>query len=257
MRRPSLFLLFAFAGFGIFGCSAKDDTIDTTDASDSVADSNELEEPVLDSDDPVGRVLVLPLYDPLKRCLMPATEIGRFDSNPDGTFKDCGKIEICYQRPDGILAYHDQDCVHGSNFRANWTRMEYSDLGPCESLKRLRDTMKACPNTTCAFARDVTIDTARGCATAIESKGCRDTLGAPTACFCKGESVFVAANPKMMTAPPSGYTACDGTDPCNKALMLADTVKGCAVMSDAGVDASSDAASDVSSDVSSDVTEGG
>jgi hypothetical protein len=248
MRRPGFLLFFAFA---FFGCSSKEDNVASTDAGeDVVLDSNDFEEPVFDSDDPLGRVLILPLYDPVKRCMMPATEIGHFDQNPDGTMKACGDIEVCYTRPDGILAYHNKDCVHGSNFRANWKASEYSDLGPCEVVKRLSlTTIKECPNTSCVFARDVTIDTARSCATAIESKGCRDVFGAPTSCFCNGTSAFVAANPKMSTAPPSGYTACDmSNDVCKKALAVVDTVKGCATMTttDAGADVMTDATTDVS-----------
>lgn len=238
MLRPASWIFLGLA-VSACGCSSKEDPVAVDDSAvDSIADVSDFEEPVFDSNDPLGRVLVLPLFDPTKRCILPATEIGHFDQNADGTIKDCGAIEICYQRPDGILAYHTQDCVHGSNFRANWTRLIYSDLGPCEPIKRLQFKLKECPNVTCAFARDVTIDTSRGCATAIETKGCRDALGAPTSCFCNGTTAFVAADPKS-TSAPAGFTACDSTnDVCKKALATADTVKGCAVSTtDAGADA--------------------
>ena len=245
MGRTASLVLLTLAGFSP-ACSSKEDKVATEDAAvDSVADVADFEEPVFDSDDPLGRVLILPLFDPIKRCIMPATEIGHFDQNADGTIKTCGDLEVCYQRPDGILAYHDKDCVHGSNFRANWNRQPYSDLGPCESLKRLQFTLKECPNNSCIFARDVTIDTTLGCATAIVSKGCRDAFGPPTGCFCNGSQAFVGANPKSPSTPPAGYTACDASnDACKKALAMADTVKGCmTAVSDAGADAT-DGASD-------------
>jgi hypothetical protein len=244
MRRPAPWTFLALVAFAPFApaCSSKEDPVAVEDsAADSVLeDISDFEEPVFDSSDPLGRVLVLPLFDPIKRCTLPVTEIGHFDQNPDGTIAECGAVEVCYQRPDGILAYHTQDCVHGSNFRANWTRLVYSDLGPCEPIKRLQFSIKSCPTMSCTFARDVTVDTALGCATAIESKGCRDTFGAPTACFCNGTMAFVAANPKSPTAPPAGYTACDATnDACKKALAMVDTVKGCATSSlDGGIDSS-------------------
>lgn len=229
------------------GCSSSDSPDTAVDSGDSgLEDIPPFEEPVFDSDDPLGRVLVLPLFDPLKRCLMPATEIGHFDQNETGGIAECAPIEICYVRPDGILAYHDKDCVHGSNFRANWNRTIYSDLGPCEPIKRIQFDMKECPNPSCTFARDVTIDSAKSCATAIVSKGCRDKLGTPTKCFCDGAgNVFVGANAAAPGTPPSGFTSCDGTAECTKALGMVDTVKGCAIVStDAGVDASGDATVD-------------
>jgi hypothetical protein len=215
------------------------------------------EAPTLDADDPLGRVLVLPLYDPLKRCLYPVTEIGNYDEGPDGGIAPCGDIEVCYVRPDGILAYHNKDCVHPPNFKANWKREIYSDLGPCEPLKHLGDTviMKDCPNMSCTYARDVVVDTTKGCATAIATKGCRDTFGKPTTCACDGMgNAFVAANPSGGTAPPAGFTACDSTnDACKKALAIVDTVKGCAIPTpmDAGTDAS-DAKTDAVTDASAD-----
>ncbi len=204
------------------------------------------EEPELEGG--FGSVLVLPLYDPLKRCLLPVTEIGSYDELPDGGIAPCGDVEVCYVRPDGILAYHSKDCVHPPNFKANWKREVYSDLGPCEPLKHLQDTivLKECPNMSCTYARDVVIDTAKSCATAITTKGCRETFGKPTACACDGKgNAFVAANPTGGTAPPAGFTACGSSDPaCAKALAMVDTVKGCALPPpmDAGTDATPDAA---------------
>lgn len=219
-------------------CSSNDPPAATEDAvSDALEDIPPFEEPVFDSDDPLGRVLVLPLFDPVRRCLMPPTEIGHFDQDDAGKIAECPNIEICYVRPDGILAYHNKDCVHGTNFRANWSRTIYSDLGPCEPLKRIQFDMKDCPNMSCVFARDVTIDVARGCATAITSKGCRDKLGTPTKCFCDGAgSVWIGANAASPGAPPAGFTSCDGTADCTKALGMVDTVKGCTFSTDAGTD---------------------
>ncbi len=212
------------------------------------------EAPELDGNDPLGRVLVLPLYDPLKRCVLPVTEIGSYDEAPDGGIAPCGDLEVCYVRPDGILAYHNKDCVHPPNFKANWKREVYSDLGPCEPIKNLADTVviKECPNMSCTLARDITIDTVKNCATAIKSRGCRETFGKPTSCFCDGAgNVFLPANPSAATTPPAGFTACTSGDAaCAKALAVVDTVKGCDLPApaDAGPDAA-DVATDAVTDV--------
>lgn len=202
-----------------------------------------------------GRVLVLRLYDPVKRCFLTPTEIGNFRDGKDGA-PVCDPGEVCYERPDGILAYHKEDCVPEGRFRASWNKSAYSDLGPCEPIKRLIDkfdVIKECPNTSCIVARDVVVDTAKGCATAMESKGCRSTFGAPTKCFCNGALAWVPADSKSTAAPPAGFTTCDAaSDPCKKALSLADTVKGCAVEPDAGVDAPVDAPTDSATDATTD-----
>jgi hypothetical protein len=244
MRRALLSFASVVFCFGPIACSSTDPPAATGDAGDDVVleDIPPFEEPVFDSDDPLGRVLVLPLFDPVRRCLIPATEIGHFDQDDAGKIAECAPIEICYVRPDGILAYHNVDCVHGSNFRANWNRTTYSDLGPCEPLKRIQFDMKECPNASCTFARDVVIDTTKSCATAITSKGCRDKLGTPTKCFCNGSgSVFIGANATTPGTPPAGFTACDSAPECTKALAIVDTVKGCAVAStDAGTSDATD-----------------
>ncbi len=199
---------------------------------DAAPDVPELEEPIFDSDDPAGRVLLLRIYDPAKRCFGLPTQIGRFDSTEDGKIAPCGPNAVCYVRNDGVLAYHHQDCVHAPNFLANWKPEDYSDLGPCEPIKRLQDTshIKDCPTPSCTWARDVVIDTAASCATAIETKGCRESFGAPTSCFCDGDRVFVPADPAASTVPPAGFAPCDATSTaCKAALDMVDTVKGCAI----------------------------
>jgi hypothetical protein len=184
-----------------------------------------------------GSTLLLRIYYPDMRCYDAPTEIGRVDTYPDGGVAPCGPDESCYRRVDGVLAYHPQDCVHGTNFRANWERLDYSDLGPCEPLKHTAfGVIKDCPMTTCAFARDLVVDTAKGCATAITTKGC--LTAKPTACACDGAgNVFLAAD--ASSTPPSGFTACASTDPaCKKALDAFDTLAGCSASpsSDAGAD---------------------
>lgn len=230
----------ALASACVVACSSSDPQPAPGTVADAAPDVPEHEEPVFDSDDPAGRVLLLRLYEPAKRCFGLPTQIGRFDSTEDGKIAPCGAKAVCYVRADGVLAYHDEDCVHAPNFLANWTPEDYSDLGPCEPIKRMRDTphVKDCPNASCTWARDVLIDTAASCATAIETKGCRETFGEPTSCFCDGDRVFVPADPKGSTAPPSGFTACDDTNAaCKAALAMVDTVKGCAAAtSDAGTD---------------------
>lgn len=220
-------------------CSSDPDSAPVAEAG---ADVPDYEEPVLDAYDPAGRVLILPIYHPDTRCFEDATEIGKLPAGPDGGVRDCLKQEVCYIRADGVLAYHDQDCIEPGDFRANWKRTDYSDLGPCEPIKHAFSQIKQCPNPSCTWARDAIIDTAASCATALETKGCRETFGAPTKCWCSGTKVFVAANEKT-TAPPPSYAVCDGTAACTKALGMVDTVKGCEISTpaDAGTDAPSDA----------------
>jgi hypothetical protein len=228
------------AGSFLSGCSS-DSTSAPSAAVETGPDVPDFEEPVFDADDPAGRVLVLRLYDPAGRCFGLPTEIGRFFATEDGKIAPCKPGAVCYRRPDGVVAYHDQDCVDPTTYRANWTKLPYSDLGPCEPMKALADTtlVKECPAASCVFARDVVIDTAAGCASAITTKGCRDVLGKPTACFCDGVRVFVAADPKSSAAPPPGFSPCDATNAaCKKALEIADAVGGCAASSgDAGPEA--------------------
>ncbi|MBI2396110.1 MAG: hypothetical protein HYV09_41490 [Deltaproteobacteria bacterium] len=258
MRRsaPVTVVLSLLASFALASpaCSSNDPAVSDTDT--GIEDVPAFEEPVFDSDDPAGRVLVLPLYFPDKRCLAPATEIGKFDEGPDGKIAECRKQEVCYERPDGVLAYHDQDCISAGNFRANWKRTDYSDLGPCEPLKHVRDMIKECPNASCTWARDLVFDANKGCATAITTKGCRETFGKPTKCWCDGAgSVFVPADPKSTATPPPSYSPCDATNAdCKKALDVIDTVKGCVIVaSDAGTDAKADGpTSDGATDASSD-----
>jgi len=267
MRRSALvFAVLACAVPLMLPVACSDDAApaQTPDAEVDTGPDVELEDiPQWEAPDSAGLppVLVLPLYEPGKRCFMTATEIGNYDEGPDGGILPCGDLEVCYERPDGILAYHSKDCVHPPNFKANWTRMEYSDLGPCEPIKHLFDSIKECPNMSCTFARDVVIDTAKSCATAITSKGCRETFGKPTSCFCDGMgNVFLPAKPTGGTAPPSGFTACASSDAaCAKALGMVDTVKGCPVppKMDAGTDAKSDAsdATDSASEAAADATD--
>jgi len=243
MSRPASVLL--LATLALSACSSSDDGQPAVDVDSSVADVPDFEEPVFDSDDPAGRVLVLPLYYPDKRCFADPTEIGKFQAGPDGGIKDCAKKEVCYVRPDGVLAYHDQDCIAPGDFRANWKQSDYTDLGPCEPIKHVFSLIKQCPNPSCTWARDVIIDVGAGCATALTTKGCRESFGAPTKCFCDGAGkVFVTADPKSTATPPTSYSPCDATNAdCKKALGMVDTVKGCAVapVTDAGADSSTDA----------------
>lgn len=265
MLRPARALLvFALALTGAAfapACSGGDSDESTPIDTDTGVDVPEFEEPTFDADDPAGRVLILPIYFPDKRCFDPATEIGKLPAGPDGAIADCKKQEVCYVRPDGVLAYHDQDCIQPGDFRANWKRYDYSDLGPCEPIKHAFSLIKSCPNPSCIWARDAVIDTAAGCATALTTKGCRDAFGTATKCWCNGTSVFLPADPKSSATPPPSYTPCDGSAACTKAMLMVDTVKGCEIASDAGTDAasdtSSDAASDASSDVASDASSGG
>ena len=201
---------------------------------------------VFDSDDPFGRVLLLNPYHLDTRCSDKATAIGYFDSTPDGKIAPCLTGERCYVRKDGVVFYAPQDCIHGTNFLMNVDSLPYSDLGPCEPAKHVALLIRECPVSSCTWARDVTVDVSRGCATAITSKGCRDDFGAPTQCFCDSSGhVFVAADPKSSAAPPSGFAACaSSSDACKKALALVDTAVGCPEPSDAGVDAGKDADSD-------------
>lgn len=236
------------------GCSSDPPPAGDEDAAtDTIADTAPFEEPELEGGS--GRVLLLRLYDPVKRCFQIPTEIGNFRDGPDGG-PSCDPGEVCYERPDGILAYHKEDCIPDGRYRAAWTKSTYSDLGPCEPIKRLIDkfdVIKDCPNTSCTLARDVTVDTARGCATAIASKGCRSTFGAPTKCFCNGSLAFVPADPKSTTPAPTGFSACDATsEPCKTAIAQADTVKGCAGVVDAGADATADAPAEAATDAPTD-----
>ncbi|GAC1358473.1 MAG: hypothetical protein NVSMB47_11400 [Polyangiales bacterium] len=211
------------------------------DGTDTGADTGpaipDFDAPILDG--AAGQVVVLVPYDPVTRCFDKPTEIGHYDD--DAGFS-CGTSERCYVRKDGIVYYAAKDCVHGTKFLINVEDRPYTDLGPCEPAKHLDfSTIKGCPNPSCTFARDVTIDTARGCATAIQSRGCRDVVGAPSACFCKGTEVFVSFDGKA-TSGPAGFTACDATvAACKSALGMVDTVAGCPDPADAGPDAASDA----------------
>lgn len=257
-KTPALLTLCAalpLLAFAPAGCSSDNQTAPVTDS--GAIDVPDFEEPVFDADDPAGRVLVLPLYFPDKRCFEPATEIGKFQADAEGKIKDCLKQEVCYVRPDGVLAYHDQDCIAPGDFRANWKRFDYSDLGPCEPIKRAFTLIKSCPNASCTWARDAIIDTTAGCATALTTKGCRDALGAPSKCWCAGTRVFVPADSKSTATPPPSFVPCDGTAQCTKALGMVDTVTGCEVAAptDAGVDSGTDAAPDASS--ASDAATGG
>ncbi|MGZ3423267.1 MAG: hypothetical protein ACXWUG_18515 [Polyangiales bacterium] len=203
---------------------------------DSAPETSEMDSAVVDTGTASGGTLVLRIYDPEQRCYQGPTEIGRVDEYPDGAVAPCAMGESCYRRVDGVLAYHEQDCVHGANFRANWERLAYSDLGPCEPLKHTAfGFIKDCPMTTCDFARDLVVDTVKGCATQITTKGCRTSK--PTACACDGKgNVFLAAD--ATSTVPTGFTACDSTDAaCKKALDAFDTLVGCAPSTgDAGSD---------------------
>jgi hypothetical protein len=247
MRRttPALFVLsVALASFAVApsACSSTP-TAASPEVDAGGVDVPDFEEPAFDADDPAGRVLVLPIYFPDKRCFEPPTEIGKFQAGPDGKIKDCAKQEVCYVRPDGVLAYHDQDCIAPGDFRANWRRLDYSDLGPCEPIKHAFAQVKACPNASCTWARDAVIDTTASCATALTTKGCRDALGPPSRCWCNGASVFVPADSKSTAAPPPSYAPCDGTPECKKALGLVDAVRGCEAIApvDAGAGSAGDA----------------
>lgn len=259
MLRRSCALFFFLSSMPLAACSssgddlpAQDDTglVDSTmQGDDGVADTSRPE-----TVDPGSRVLLLKVFEPTQRCYDLPTEIGNFDELPDGAIAECAPVEVCYVRVDGALAYHTQDCVHGSNFRANWSRLPYSDLGPCEPLKHGDALIKDCPQSTCTFARDAIIDTMRGCATALTTKGCRDKLGAPTSCWCNGAGmVFVPADPKSTATPPPTYAPCDATNAaCKAALAIVDTAKGCEPTDAGTADAASEAATDASGDAATD-----
>lgn len=253
---------FAFActlAFAPAACSSSSGDDNGTDANVDTApqiDTAPYEEPILDG--PPGEIVLLKPYDPVNRCWYgPPTAVGHPDAiNPDGSFV-CGTSERCYARTDGIVFYASKDCVHGTNFLLHIDDEPYSDLGPCEVPKHLDLSKIAdCPNPSCTFARDVVIDLDKGCAEAIDTRDCRDVVGAPTSCMCDPSStnrVFVAYDGKSTTNVPAGFVACDATNAaCKAALAEVDTVKPCALPSDAGVDASSDAPSDTAIDATGD-----
>lgn len=233
------------APFAPVACSSSNGNGDVVDAGpDSLLeDIPPFEEPAFESDDPFGRVILLKPYHPDQRCFESPTAIGHPDALPDGGIAPCGAAEKCYVRKDGVVVYAPKDCIHGSNFLFNVDVYPYSDLGPCEPIKHVELKIKDCPNASCTYARDVRIDTTRGCATAITSKSCRDEVSAPAACFCSPtatDDVFVTFDGKSSTAIPSGFTPCDATSSaaCKKALTMVDTVKGCVdTATDAGADA--------------------
>jgi hypothetical protein len=207
------------------------------DGSSAVGDDSGLEdippweEPILDGDDPAGRVVLLKPYDPKQRCYLPPTAVGHPDEAPGGGIAPCGKNERCYVRTDGVVFYAKEDCVHGKNFLFHVDDLPYDDKGPCEPSKHLDDVIKSCPNASCTYARDVRIDTTRGCATAIVSRACRDAGNVPTTCLCSPSSsteVFVAFDGRSTTNAPEGFVACDATNAaCKAALAIVDTVEGC------------------------------
>jgi hypothetical protein len=228
-----------------------------------MVDTTPYEEPILDG--PLGKVIILQPYDPVNRCWAgPPTAVGHPDDlAPDGALVCSGTGERCYARTDGIVFYSSTNCIHGGNFLFNVDDQPYSDLGPCEPPKHLDISLiKDCPVPSCVFARDVLVDVGKGCAEAIDSRGCRDVVGAPTSCFCDPSSsnrVFVAYDGKSTMNEPSGFVACDASNPsCKSALAIVDTVSGCATSVDAGdagdtapetpTDATVDAASDSASD---------
>jgi hypothetical protein len=222
-------------------CSSSTDAASDDAGSDGVVleDIRPFEEPEFESNDPAGRVRLVIPYHPDTRCIEPPTQLGHFDKLDDGGIAPCGTHEMCYVRKDGVAMYDSQDCVHGLNFVVNVDELPYSDLGPCEPFKHFQDKLLSCPTSTCIFARDVRIDTARGCATAITTKDCRDTVGAPKGCFCDPASsdVFVTFDGKTSSAVPAGFTPCDSTSTaCKNALAIVDTVNGCAATTDAGTD---------------------
>jgi hypothetical protein len=225
----------------LFACSSSSSppaTEEDSGAVDAAVDSSPVDTGVaVDTGTMSGSTLLLRIYYPDLRCYEAPTEIGRVDTYTDGGVAPCGMSESCYRRVDGVLAYHPEDCVHGTNFRANWERLDYSDLGPCEPLKHTSfGFIKDCPMTTCEFARDLVVDTAKGCATAITTKGCRTAK--PTSCSCDGMgNVFLAAD--SSSTAPTGFTPCTSSDPaCKKALDAYDTLVGCSVAAsgDSGTD---------------------
>jgi len=251
MRR-ALSLFACTLVFASLGCSSSSDQSTTDGDVDSGPIDVAYEEPILDG--ARGQVVLLKPYDPVNRCwFAPPTAVGHPDGlNPDGSFV-CGTSERCYVRNDGIVFYAATDCVHGTNFLLPIKDEPYSDLGPCEVPKDLDLSKIAdCPNPSCTFARDVLIDLAKGCAEAIDTRDCRDVVGAPTSCMCDPAStgrVFVAYDGKSTTNAPPSFVPCDSTNAaCKKALGMVDTVAGCAIDTDAGTDAPLDAPSDVGGD---------
>ena len=255
MRRAPIALLVLLGSLSLTSLSACGSSGDTpvtvppdTEGEDSdpdvvVPDVPDYEEPVTPD-----KVLILNIYQPgvagpNENCFGTSTGIGKYGLLPDGGLVPCGASEVCYQRTDGWVAYHKEDCIPDGNFLANWKKLPYSDLGPCEVRKHMNLKIALCPKKSCTWARDVTIDTKRGCATTIESKGCRGTdFAAPTSCFCSktnADLVYVAADPKATTAPDADFALCsDANAACKKALGLVDTVAGCTsgTTSDAGTD---------------------
>ncbi len=258
----------ALFSLGSLGCSSSSNT-DSPDAGDEAGiDTAPYEEPDL-GDTPAGRVILLKPFHPDTRCFDPPTAIGHPDDDGKGGIAPCGTQERCYVRTDGVAIYAPKDCVHGGSFLFNVTDLPYSDLGPCEPPKHLEDKIHYCPTTSCVFARDVRIDTARGCATAVLTRGCRDVVGAAKGCFCNPsapEDVFIGFDGTATSSMPTGFTACDASAACKKALAVVDTIAGCPepIASDAGPDTSSDAAdsgtdggTDAVTDTSTDATDGG
>ena len=270
MRRVPWFvasaIVFLFAlPFVPTACSSSSSDSGSPDSGvdlDTTPDIPPYEEPILDG--PLGVVIVLNHYDPVGRCLAgPAKAVGHPDGlEPDGALACSGTGDRCYISTDGSVFYSATDCIHGGNFLLPIDNEPYNDLGPCEPMKDLDVSLiKDCPAASCTFARDLVIDVDRGCAEFIDSRDCRDTVGAPTSCFCDPSStsnVFVAYDGKSKTNVPSGYTACDSSNPsCAKALAVVDTVPACPIDVDAGDtgDASSEAGDAGADSTSGDATD--
>jgi hypothetical protein len=246
--------------FSSTACSSSNDDSGAPDADDDTTpgiDTTPYDAPILDG--PEGRVIILNQYDPVNRCWAgKAREVGHPDGLlPDGGLDCKGTGDRCYIMTDGTVLYSPNDCIHGPNFLLKIDNEPYSDLGPCEVPKHLDlSLIKDCPAPSCPFARDVLVDTDVSCAEDIVTLGCRDATPAATSCLCDPSSstrVFVSFDGKSSPNAPTGFTACDASNPaCSKALGIADTVKPCAIP-DAGTDAGTDAAPESGADASTDV----
>jgi len=253
-RAPIAFLgfLFSFTLLSVTACGSSGDTPQVTPDTDPGETDPDTEPPpdVPEWEEPTSpdKVLILNIYQPgvagpNENCFGASTGIGKYGLLPDSALAPCGKTEVCYLRTDGWVAYHNEDCIPEGSFLANWKKLPYSDLGPCEVPKHMNLKIALCPKKSCTWARDITIDTKRGCATTIESKGCRGTdFAAPTSCFCSktnADLVYIAADPKATTAPDADFSPCsDANAACKKALGMVDTTAGCTTGGggDAGTD---------------------
>ena len=238
LRCSGLFYFFSCAAL-VVGCSSSggagvSETSSDEDAGNEVAlepdEAGPTDVGAGDNGVVVGRVYLVRPYHADFRCYDPPTQLGYVDTAADGGLIPCGKTERCYERKDGVVAYAPEDCVHGTNFLANWKASAYSDLTSCEPPKNVNLLIADCPASSCTWARDIVIDTKRNCATAVTTRGCRDKFGTPKKCYCESgtDRVYIAADPASTATPPPSFTPCDASvAACSKALGVVDTVVGC------------------------------